>query len=66
MMKDVAVGRYVQGNSVLHRLDPRLKVVLFIVYMVTIFLASTPVKMLADLAVNDAAGFAKLVEIAKK
>ena len=50
MMKDVAIGRYVQGNSVLHRLDPRLKVVLFIVYMVTIFLASTPVKMLAALA----------------
>ena len=51
MMKDVAIGRYVQGNSVLHRLDPRIKVVLFILYMVTIFLASTSVKMLATFAV---------------
>ena len=51
MMKDVSIGRYVQGNSVLHRLDPRVKVFLFILYMVTIFLADNPVSMLATLAV---------------
>ena len=35
MMKDISIGRFVQGNSVLHRLDPRMKVLLFIIYMKT-------------------------------
>ena len=51
MMKDVAIGRYIQGNSVLHRMDPRIKVILFILYMVTIFLADKPVTMLATFSV---------------
>ena len=51
MMKDISVGRYVQGDSVLHRLDPRVKVFLFILYMVTIFLADKPVPVLAALTV---------------
>ena len=51
MMKDISIGRFVQGNSVLHRLDPRMKVLLFIIYMVTLFLADEPVTMLAAIAV---------------
>lgn len=51
MMKDISIGRYVNGNSVLHKLDPRVKVLLFILYMVTIFLANRPVSMLATFAV---------------
>lgn len=51
MMKDISIGRYVQGNSVLHKLDPRMKVLLFIIYMVTLFLADQPVTMLAAVAV---------------
>ena len=51
MMKDISIGRYVQGNSVLHRLDPRVKVFLFILYMVTIFLANRPIAMVATFAV---------------
>ncbi|MBQ0012153.1 MAG: energy-coupling factor transporter transmembrane protein EcfT [Clostridiales bacterium] len=51
MMKDISIGRYVNGNSVLHKLDPRVKVLLFILYMVTIFLANRPVAMLATFAV---------------
>ncbi|MBP5492322.1 MAG: energy-coupling factor transporter transmembrane protein EcfT [Clostridiales bacterium] len=51
MMKDISIGRYYNGKSVLHRLDPRVKVLLFIVYMVTIFMANTPVAMLATFAV---------------
>ena len=51
MMKDISIGRYVQGNSVLHRLDPRVKVFLFILYMITIFLADNPIAMIATFAV---------------
>lgn len=37
MLKDVSIGRYYQGNSILHKTDPRIKVILFVVYMVTVF-----------------------------
>lgn len=42
MLKDVSIGRYYQGKSTLHSLDPRLKVILFIIYMVVILLATKP------------------------
>lgn len=51
MMKDVSIGRYVQGNSVLHKLDPRMKVILFILYMCALFMANTPIAMIAAFAV---------------
>ncbi|HAU50286.1 MAG TPA: transporter, partial [Clostridiales bacterium] len=50
-MKDVSIGRYVQGNSVLHKLDPRCKFLLFILYMVTIFLVNSTITMVATLGV---------------
>ena len=51
MIKDVSIGRYYQADSVLHRLDPRVKVFLFIVYMVTIFMADTAIAMAASFGV---------------
>ena len=39
MLKDITLGQYFPGNSILHRLDPRAKILLSIVYIVTIFLA---------------------------
>ena len=39
MLKDITLGQYFPGNSVIHRLDPRAKILLSIVYIVTIFLA---------------------------
>ncbi len=50
-MKDVSIGRYVQGDSVLHKLDPRCKFLLFILYMVTIFLVNSTITMVATLGV---------------
>ena len=41
MLKDITLGQYFPGNSVLHRLDPRTKVLLTILYIVTIFLAKS-------------------------
>lgn len=38
MLKDITLGQYVPGNSVLHRLDPRTKIVLMIAYIVAVFL----------------------------
>ena len=39
MLKDITLGQYFPGKSVVHRLDPRTKLILLIVYIVTLFTA---------------------------
>ena len=39
MIKDITIGQYFPGDTVIHRLDPRAKIILTIVYIVGIFLA---------------------------
>ncbi len=39
MLKDVTIGQYFPGSSPLHRLDPRMKLILSIYYIVIVFLA---------------------------
>lgn len=36
-MRDVAFGQYFPGKSLIHRLDPRAKIILFIAYIVILF-----------------------------
>ncbi len=38
MLKDITLGRYYPGNSLVHKLDPRTKILFTIAYMVIIFL----------------------------
>jgi energy-coupling factor transport system permease protein len=38
-MRTVAIGQYVVGNSPLHRLDPRTKILAVLVFMTTLFIA---------------------------
>lgn len=40
MLKDITIGQYVPGNSVIHRLDPRTKILTLILYMVSLFMAN--------------------------
>lgn len=37
MLKDITLGQYFPGNTVAHRLDPRTKLILVIVYIVGLF-----------------------------
>jgi len=39
MLKDITLGQYFPGNSVIHRLDPRTKLILLIAYIVALFSA---------------------------
>ena len=39
MLKDITLGQYFPGNSPVHRLDPRTKLILLVVYIVALFLA---------------------------
>lgn len=36
-MRDVAMGQYYPSNSIIHRLDPRFKLIILILYLVTVF-----------------------------
>ncbi len=42
-VKDVTLGQYFPGTTAIHRLDPRTKLVLVIVYIVALFLAKNVV-----------------------
>ena len=37
MLKDITLGQYFPGDTVAHRLDPRTKLLLVIVYIVGLF-----------------------------
>ena len=38
MLKDITLGQYYRADSVIHRLDPRTKIVGTLVYMISLFL----------------------------
>ena len=38
MLKDITLGQYFPGNSAIHRLDPRTKLVMLVVYHSRTFL----------------------------
>ena len=39
MLKDITLGQYFPGNSFIHKLDPRTKLIVLVVYIVALFLA---------------------------
>lgn len=41
MIRDITVGKYYPSESVLHRLDPRFKIISSIIYMVSLFVVSS-------------------------
>ena len=41
MIKDITIGQYFPGDSVIHRMDPRAKMLLDILYLVILFTAQT-------------------------
>lgn len=59
-MADVSFGQYYPSNSFVHKCDPRLKILFFILYIVAIFLANS------FYALGAAAAFFVLIAIAAK
>lgn len=41
MLKDITLGQFFPGTSTIHRLDPRTKIILLIVYITALFLAKS-------------------------
>ena len=50
MISDITLGQFFPGYSVIHKLDPRTKIILSVLFIVTVFLAKNPIT-LAFLAV---------------
>ena len=46
MISDITLGQFFPGESIIHRLDPRTKIILAIIFIVSVFLASTPLAFL--------------------
>ena len=42
MLRDITIGQHFPGKSLVHRFDPRLKLVLTVAYIVLLFAASNP------------------------
>ena len=42
MLKDITIGQYFPGNSVVHRTDPRTKIVLTFFYIILLFFINNP------------------------
>ena len=39
MLKDITLGQYFPGDTIVHRLDPRTKILVVIIFIVALFLA---------------------------
>ena len=46
MLKDITLGQYFPGNSIIHRMDARLKLILTVLYIVVLFICRGPVPYL--------------------
>jgi energy-coupling factor transport system permease protein len=58
-MREMTMGRYFPGDSIIHRSDPRTKIILAMIFMVVVFLVdSFPAILLLLLAVIFVAGLA--------
>ncbi len=50
MLRDITIGQHFPGNSLVHRFDPRLKILLTILYIVLLFVAANPLGLALSIA----------------
>ncbi len=50
MLKDITIGQYFPGKSVVHSLDPRSKIIITLLYIVMLFAAGSPIALLVGAA----------------
>ena len=46
MISDITLGQFFPGNSPIHRLDPRTKIILATFFIISVFVASNPISFL--------------------
>ena len=42
MLRDITIGQYFPGHSFIHKMDPRMKIIAAVLYIVVLFVASRP------------------------
>lgn len=47
LIRDITIGQYYNADSIIHKLDPRVKIAITLVYMLTLFFARNPYLYLA-------------------
>ena len=52
MIRDITIGQYFPGDSFLHKLDPRAKIIITFIFIVTLFLCKNFFSLLLLLAVS--------------
>ena len=61
MLRDITLGQYYPGNSVVHRLDPRVKIIATMAFIVALFVVeSFPGFAFAFLALAAVIGISKV------
>ena len=40
MLKDITIGQYIPGESIIHKLDPRTKLIIAFIYIINLFIAN--------------------------
>ncbi|KEI95451.1 transporter [Clostridium botulinum A2B7 92] len=40
MIKDITIGQYIPGNSFVHKLDPRVKIIISLIYIIDLFIVN--------------------------
>ena len=52
MLKDITIGQYFPGESAIHRLDPRMKLIMTTIYIVALFVANNVGGLLVCVAIG--------------
>jgi energy-coupling factor transport system permease protein len=43
MIRDITIGQYYQVDSIIHRLDPRVKLLATLIYVISLFIVNSPI-----------------------
>ena len=52
MLGDITIGQYFPGNSLLHKMDPRMKIVLILLMMISVFLCRNYISLAIALVIT--------------
>lgn len=50
MLRDITIGQYFPGNSIVHKMDPRAKIIVGLIYIFILFAASNFLSLLSGVA----------------
>jgi len=52
MLKDITLGQYFPIDSTIHKIDPRIKIISAIIYIIVVFMCKTPLSFLVAATIN--------------